>query len=125
MDKVEITIPAVNHSLCILKHGVNKLQQSQSMYFNQFKRDLKERKTKYNKLIIRFNLLQARVVQDIFELTIYLKLVREYRESIDKRIQELENSHLLLITELKNLRNKSTATTLSPAILSTPPKCSF
>lgn len=55
------TIAAVNHGLNMLRDRVTKLQHSRGTCFDQLKKELKIKKTKYNKLVIQFNALQAKI----------------------------------------------------------------
>lgn len=64
-------------------------------------------------LTTKFNALQARVVQDTFKLMTYQELIRNHRESMEKRIQKLKTVHLLIIGKLKNLKNNNLSTTTS------------
>jgi X-X-X-Leu-X-X-Gly heptad repeat protein len=61
VDIAYTTIAAVNSGLSTLKDGVTKLQKSRGTCFDQLKKELKIRKTKFNELVIWFNTLQAKV----------------------------------------------------------------
>jgi chromosome segregation ATPase len=110
VDRANTTIAAVNNSLNMLRNGVTKLQQSRGTRFDHLKKELKIKKTKYNKLITWFNALQAKVSQDAFELSVHQKIARENKEDMEKKMRELEAGHLFLITEIENVKKKESAT---------------
>lgn len=81
----------------------------------------KKEKANYVELATRFNTLQERIKQDHAKFSTSWKITKNQRDSLEKRVQELETGLMTTVVELKNLKNNSTGT--APPALPKHPSC--